>query len=488
MSKEGTNKLIEFIVLLIMAVLIMGVILAIDINSSISFSIGALYCIVILYSWLLPGRHTITIVALACTALILYAAIFEKPIDMAREFTGINTVISLVVVWVCTALVTIARRSFNAFEDVRENLEAEVQERNLELENSRQKIRLITSGVKDFAIFSIDRKGIVDSWNLGAQLILGYEEKEIIGKSYHVFHSESFSKMLIDNAHHSIEVIGDNNRQEGWLLDNDGNIFWGRQTLTEINGKPGTVTGYTVVIEDLSDQRAKELEMRNRELEQFSSMVAHDLKSPLNSIRGLLNVLMMENREEGGTGHISDTLQKISKSSDRMKDTINNLLQYGKLGSQKDYEQIDCHKLLSELQADLSSLIDETDTKISIESLPTIRGNPTEIRLLFQNLISNAIKFRKEGESPEIKIWSSFSDGIDTFYVEDNGIGIPEKNQEEIFTIFKRLHNDENIEGSGIGLAHCMKIIKAHRGTIGVESAIGEGSTFYFTIPSGIGE
>jgi signal transduction histidine kinase len=123
---------------------------------------------------------------------------------------------------------------------------------------------------------------------------------------------------------------------------------------------------------------------------------------------------------------------------------------------------------------------------ITIKDLPVLNGYPTELRLMFHNLVSNAIKFRKKGIPPEVRI-SAGSDSREwIFEVDDNGIGIEEKDLEKIFTIFRQMHNRSDYEGIGIGLAHCKKIAELHRGRIWVESTPGKGSSFMFTIPKGM--
>ena len=137
---------------------------------------------------------------------------------------------------------------------------------------------------------------------------------------------------------------------------------------------------------------------------------------------------------------------------------------------------------MEEVLADLQKLIQETHTEIHTETLPVLQVYPTEFKLLLQNLITNAIKFRKPGENASIHIAADNVDGYWKFSVADNGIGIEERNQEKIFSLFQRLHSRSEYDGSGIGLAHCQKIIEMHRGRIYVQSEIGKGSTFVFSL------
>ena len=140
--------------------------------------------------------------------------------------------------------------------------------------------------------------------------------------------------------------------------------------------------------------------------------------------------------------------------------------------------------MIAEIEQDLGTKINSTKTKITTKNLPSnLVVYDTELRQLFQNLITNAIKFRKEEVTPEIEISSKLVKGYHYFAVTDNGIGIAEEHQNKVFKIFKRLHNRSDYEGTGIGLAHCQKIVELHGGKIWVESELGKGSSFNFTIP-----
>jgi len=229
------------------------------------------------------------------------------------------------------------------------------------------------------------------------------------------------------------------------------------------------------------EQTKNELE-KNKELSQFAYVVSHDLKEPLNNISNLVALIedqYAEKLDEQG----NKLLNLISDSSNRMRNLINDILEYSSIGHQKEMILVDCNKILEFIQLDLESLIKETKTIIEVEKLPKIKGYRTEIRLLFQNLISNAIKFSKPEKAPEIKIYAKKENGW-TFTIQDNGIGIADENKDKIFSFFERLHTREEYEGSGIGLAHCKKIVELHKGDIWVTSAPKEGSAFNFSIPN----
>jgi light-regulated signal transduction histidine kinase (bacteriophytochrome) len=146
---------------------------------------------------------------------------------------------------------------------------------------------------------------------------------------------------------------------------------------------------------------------------------------------------------------------------------------------------VDCSKLVNDVLSDLEDSIRVSHAKITVQELPIVNGYETELRLLFQNLITNAIKFQHTDNLPEINISAGISGNEWIFKIKDNGIGIEDKNKDKIFIIFKRMHNRNDYKGTGIGLAHCKKIVELHGGRIMVESKPGSGSTFIFTIPKG---
>src|SRR6185437_86315 len=223
------------------------------------------------------------------------------------------------------------------------------------------------------------------------------------------------------------------------------------------------------------------MESKNKELEQFAYVASHDLQEPLRTISGFVDLLKKDYRDRlDKNGHTY--LDFLSQASDRMKTLIKDLLDYSRIGREKEAMPVDCNLLLEEVLADLGETIRENGARIHSDPLPSLRAYPTELKLLFQNLITNAIKFRQPGSCPEISISALLIDGQWRFVIKDNGIGIEKYFLERIFIIFQRLHTRDQYEGSGIGLAHCKKIAGLHGGRIWAESQPGQGSRFYFTI------
>lgn len=233
-------------------------------------------------------------------------------------------------------------------------------------------------------------------------------------------------------------------------------------------------------------RQSLELEAKNNELEQFAYIASHDLKEPLVTISSLIDLLVEDYGDKfDEEGRMNITF--IQDSSDRMRKLIDAILAYSRLGKSKEYDSVNCNLVIKTLESDLQNVISRTNSKIETKNLPTINAAELEIRLLFQNLISNGIKFTKPNVTPLVTISAEETTINDSsfwqFAVKDNGIGIPEKHRERIFSIFQRLHSREEYEGTGIGLAHCKKIVESHGGKIWLTSQEGEGTTFYFTIP-----
>ncbi len=239
----------------------------------------------------------------------------------------------------------------------------------------------------------------------------------------------------------------------------------------------------TVEADRILQEQAAELTRSNAELEQFAYVASHDLQEPLRVIAGYVHLL--EERygdriDQEGREFIAFTTDAVH----RMRMLINDLLDYSRVESDGNpFEHVDCNRALSNALADLGVSIQETGAEITSDPLPEFSGDPVQISQLLENLIANAIKFRQDDESPKIHVSCHRNDTNWQLSVSDNGIGIRPRYQDRIFGMFKRAHKRSKYPGTGIGLAMCSKIVERHGGTIWVESEVGEGSTFHFTIP-----
>lgn len=224
---------------------------------------------------------------------------------------------------------------------------------------------------------------------------------------------------------------------------------------------------------------------KNRLLEEYTYIASHDLREPLSTIAGLIDLILEpdpnlppipEERKE--------LLEAVARSTERMRSLVSGLLEYARLGFHSAPEPVDVRAKLQIILDDISLSLQHSAALICVGALPIIRGLPLELGLLFQNLISNSLKFRRAQEPPRITVESyELPDHSWHFLISDNGIGITPENQENVFQLFNRLHNP-GVSGIGLGLAHCRRIVELHNGKIWIESNMDAGITMHFVLPS----
>lgn len=231
--------------------------------------------------------------------------------------------------------------------------------------------------------------------------------------------------------------------------------------------------------------QTKVLKDKNELLEQYTSLVSHDLKEPLRSIVSLTSIL-----DDKYTLVLDDKGRQIvtyiGESAARMDKLVTELTVQGKIGMNAPPRLMETAKIVDEVLVDLNQMISDTNATINIGDLPALTGYTLELRLLFQNLVNNAIKYQPKNQQPKIDIACKEFKDYYMFSVSDNGIGIDENKQVKIFELFTRLHGKGLYEGLGIGLSHCKRVVELHEGNIWVESQINQGSTFYFTISKNV--
>lgn len=229
-------------------------------------------------------------------------------------------------------------------------------------------------------------------------------------------------------------------------------------------------------------RQADELARSNADLEQFAYVASHDLQEPLRMVSNYTQLLGRRYKDQlDQDAH--DFIGYAVDGAVRMQGLINDLLQYSRVGTRgKDFSPVDCAAVFDAAIANLRHAIDESGATITRDELPTLRGDSAQLALLFQNLIGNALKFRGEAP-PRIHVGVRREGEEWAFAVQDNGIGIDLEYKDRIFVIFQRLHSLSKYPGTGIGLAICKKIVERHGGRMRVESTVGEGSRFSFTIP-----
>jgi PAS domain S-box-containing protein len=254
---------------------------------------------------------------------------------------------------------------------------------------------------------------------------------------------------------------------------------------------PFKTNEYLVIIRDITElktaqheleSKAIKLEQSNKELEEFAYVVSHDMKQPIRTIVSYLS-LLKRRHTEGLSAEALEFIQYSIEGANKMSDLIRDILQYSKLEQQiSNVKEVDLNRIAGKVTNGLKDFITTGNATVHIDQLPTVNGNETMLTELFQNLIENGIKYNKS-EKKNVSLTVADKGQYWAFEVKDNGIGFDEQYAQQIFKIFKRLHGDEEFQGTGIGLSICHKVVEKHGGKIWAHSTIGEGSTFHFTLP-----
>lgn len=371
------------------------------------------------------------------------------------------------------------------------------------VKENEEKFRLLVSGVKDYAIFMLDDKGFIASWNEGAQRIKGYTADEIVGQHFSRFYP---AKDLEENKpQHELAIALRDGRfeEEGWRLRKDGSQFMAHVLITPIFNESGELKGYAKITRDISEKQGlvadikelnelkatlnrnlEELKRSNEDLQQFAYVCSHDLQEPLRVISNYSQLLAKRYSNKVLDNNAQEFIDITIDAAKRMQGLISDLLIYSRVESKpKEFETVDCNLVLKNALANLKLIIQETGATIDIKPLPLIKADASQLQQLFQNLISNALKFRSD-KAPIVSITCQSNTKEHVFAIKDNGIGLDTKYADRIFTMFQRLHAREAYPGSGIGLAICKKITERHGGQIWVESNQNQGSTFYLALPA----
>lgn len=381
--------------------------------------------------------------------------------------------------------------SFNIMTSSLKNNFELIKRNNEEIKQQENRIRKVIEASPS-AIILMDSKRKISLINAQTEKIFGYPRAELIGENADKLIPMRLLKLeskldAIFSSKNDNDTLGIEQNFYGLTKENKELPIEIRLSFIEINGQDMILASIIDITERKQQESeikkyVEQLKSKNKELEQFSYITSHDLQEPLRTVLSFIDVIQ-EDYSDKLDEDLNTYLKYISEASFRMSNLIKSLLDYSRIGHNGEVAIVDCNTLLNSVIADLKFKIDNTNAVINYVHLPTIQGFNLELRLLFQNLIINAIKFQKKTEVPKIDI--SFED-IRThwqFNIADNGIGIKEEFQNKIFVIFQRLHNREEYDGTGIGLSHCQKIVELHGGEIWVTSEAGVGSTFHFTIP-----
>ena len=328
----------------------------------------------------------------------------------------------------------------------------------------------------------IDHNAKVVMVNEAALRFLGYTEEELLGTAFWGILAEEMSGVMNDIMIGNVEKT---------LLAKDGRKIPVSFSGSVVRAKDNSIRGIVCVAQDITERkrmeatlarRAEELVQSNVELEQFAYVASHDLQEPLRMITSFLQLLSRryaEKLDETADEYISFAVDGAS----RMQGLIHALLEYSRVGTQGNaYESASLEDVLEQALGNLGVALQERGAKVTHDPLPTMIIDEVLVRQLFQNLIGNAIKFCGD-KIPEVHVGAELREEDWLITIRDNGIGMDPESKERIFEIFQRLVPREEYEGTGIGLSVCKKIVERRGGQIWVDSELGVGSTFSFTIP-----
>lgn len=404
------------------------------------------------------------------------------------------------------------KESESKLRQLADSLEQKVQERtkdlklkNQELAGSEEKYHKMIDEVEDYAIVLLDKHGKIKNWNKGAEKIKGYKESEIIGNNFRIFYTnedreKGLPEKLLEEAREKGKAL-----HEGWRQRKDGSRFWGSIVITALHDANRNIVGFSKVTRDLTERKLAEdklikynqgLEFQNKELESFAYAASHDMKEPLRKINFYNNYIAEcpgIQSDEKAREYVKRSLSAVK----RMSDLIENLLTYSQINASIDnFEETDLNEMVDDIVLSHKELVDQQEMEIEVRNLPTINVIRYQFRQLFDNLISNSIKYKHPDRKLVIHILSSLVKGSEinghdddpcTRYhkisVIDNGIGFDPQYSKKIFDIFQRLSHQTGFKGSGIGLAICKRAVQNHHGII---KAIGEeekGARFDIYIP-----
>jgi PAS domain S-box-containing protein len=352
------------------------------------------------------------------------------------------------------------------------------------LKASDERFRLLLSGIKDYAVYMLDPQGNVITWNEGAQKIKGYKADEVIGKHFSIFYTDEEKKNNRPEDELKTAVESGIYESEEERVRKDGSKFWANVIVRPVFNDSKQLTGFVKVTRDISDK--KEMDRR---VSEFYSTVSHELRTPLTSVRGTLSLM-----EGGRLGPLPDRVQQLAHTarleSDRLIRLVNDILDIRKIETGKmqfGLEESLPGQIVEAAIQSIETLAVESSIELISEINTTDKIDCDRDRVVqaLSNLISNAIKFSSRGSQVIVRVETTVP-GIVRFSVIDKGLGIPAEQLSKLFIVFQQLDSSDSRTqgGTGLGLAIAKAIVDQHEGKISVDSIPGEGSTFWFELPS----
>jgi PAS domain S-box-containing protein len=362
-----------------------------------------------------------------------------------------------------------------------------------ELEAQESNRRLI-EGVRDYAIFSLESSGYITTWNLGAEKVTGYSDKEVLGRHFSLFFPPE--EVMHGKPEQMLQSAKNHGKYEEETLHvrGDGSQFWVNVLITALDDDARKLKGFTVITRDITRQKITEEEIKtyqkrlqrsNQDLEQFAIITSHDLQAPLRKVR-MFSEQLMQDAQQSLKPDQMDLLSRIHQSVMKEQSLVSDLLALSKVSQRgHPFKPVDLSVVMGSALANLEDQIRQKHAQVEIGPLPTLEGDETQLVALLQNLVENGLKYQFEGHIPVVKVRAEC---LDEQYcdiaVEDNGIGFKPEEAERIFKPFERLHGKGSpYPGTGIGLAICKRIAERHGGCIQASSIPGKGSRFTVRLP-----
>jgi PAS domain S-box-containing protein len=345
--------------------------------------------------------------------------------------------------------------------------------------------RMQVRELRDYAMFMLDPQGVITSWNAGVERLLGYAEEEWIGQHASIIFTPEEKAVEVCESEMQKALETGSATDIRWHRFKDGSEFFANGFMNALRDEQGNLIGYAKILTDETARKQLQdsLTESNTALEQFAYVASHDLQEPLRTMS--LYAELLAQKYEGKLDADADKyLNFIVGASARMNDLVRDLLAYARLTTEKERpSSIAMDEDLEAALTHLESAIEESGGTVTHDPMPTVQADRGQMVRLFQNLVSNALKYRKSGEPPKVHISAQQQGQEWVISIRDNGIGFDPKYANTIFGPFKRLHTAEEYPGTGVGLAICRRIVQSLGGRIWAESQPGEGSTFFFTLP-----
>jgi PAS domain S-box-containing protein len=359
--------------------------------------------------------------------------------------------------------------------------------------------------IKDYAIFAMDTKGIISTWNQGCERIKGFNEEEVIGQFYGMLHPDEYQQAGRPMQELEQALQNGSYEAEDWRRRKDGSLFWASVTLTPIFSAEGKHIGFTKITGNITKQKELQdklaerqqealehkneaLQKTNIDLENFIYTASHDLRSPITNIEALMELLKKRITQSNSMNEdIEEVLERVSSSVNRLKATIVELTEISRLQYELQEnladEMVNVKQVYEDIMADISPATTGKDYFIQTDfKVYELKFSKKNFQSILSNLLGNAIKYQSPGRACVIEVHTRLEEPYVVLSVKDNGLGMSEAQQGQLYTMFKRFH--DHVEGTGIGLYMVKRIIENAGGKITVQSEEAVGTEFKVYFPA----